>query len=638
MNDKSLVGESIIGMGGPPRALNTFALWRYLLILAVVVIATIYALPNFYQPDYALQIRLQASDAVLDANVPQQVSALLEAADIEQKGGEFEGTNYVVRVLNDADQLRAQAVLNEGLHSDQSDKRYVIALNRAPTTPEWLVNIGAKPMSYGLDLFGGVHFLLQVDMQKAIADRMQSEQANFKTMFREHEPRLRYIGNDWVDGTRIRVGFREATDRDLARRALQAQYNDFTYVEREVDGNPGLFVSLTDVKIREIEDDAISQNRQSLKKRVNELGVSEPQVQRLGRSRIVVDLPGMQDSTRAKDILNKFANLEFRVVADSRARKSQTETYPYEGRDVTIERRNIVTGDRVINAQQSYDPDSGMPQVSITLDSVGGSLMNAVTGKNIGNQMAILFKELIPVERKVVNSEDERTFTTREEKKLISVATIQAALGYRFRITGLGLGEARDLALLLRAGALKVPMYIVEERTVGASLGDDNIRAGAQSFVLGLVLVLIFMLIYYRLFGLAANIALVANVTLLVAIMSVLGATLTLPGIAGIVLTIGMAVDANVLIFSRIKEELKNSSPQQAIHAGFDRAFLTILDANVTTFLVAIVLLAFGSGPVKGFAITLAIGIVTSMFTAILGTRALVNLMYGGRTVKKLSI
>ncbi|MBV1906592.1 MAG: protein translocase subunit SecD, partial [Pseudomonadales bacterium] len=447
MNDKSLVGESLIGLpNGRPRGLNSFALWRYLLILAVVIIGTIYALPNFYQPDPALQIRMEASDASVSAELGPRIAAMLKTADIPIKGAEIAGSNYQVRLVNIQDQLKAKAVLSEGLLSENLDDRYVIALNRAPTTPQWLVNLGAKPMSYGLDLSGGVHFLLQVDMEKAVSDRMESEEANFRTIFREHEPRLRYVGRDWVDGTRLRIGFRDAADRDMARTALQAQYGEFTIVARDVDDNPGLLVTLSDQKIREIEDDAISQNRQSIKKRVNELGVSEPQVQRLGRSRIVVDLPGVQDSAAAKRILNKFANLEFRMVAAADARASQTETYPYEGRDVVIARRNIVTGDRVINAQQSYDQDSGLPQVSITLDSVGGSMMNAVTGKNIGNKMAILFKELIPREsvRVKENGEKEKFFFTDEIKRLINVATVQSALGFRFRITGLGLGEARD--------------------------------------------------------------------------------------------------------------------------------------------------------------------------------------------------
>jgi len=391
---------------------------------------------------------------------------------------------------------------------------------------------------------------------------------------------------------------------------------------------------------RGLEDYAIDQNLQSLRNRVNELGVSEPLVQRLGRSRIVLDLPGIQDSAEAKKIINKFANLEFRLVATTDVRASETEKFPYEGRDVQLLRRNIVSGDQVINAQQDYDPDSGLPQVSITLDSDGGNKMFDATKDNIGNQMAVLFLEskTRPVTR-VVDGVEVETIVTTETKRLINVATIQAALPHNFRITGLdSLGEARELALLLRAGALAAPMYIVEERTVGAQLGDENIKRGFQSLAVGLGLVAVFMMVYYKFFGVAAVFALTANLLLITAIMSLLGATLTLPGIAGIVLTIGMAVDANVLIFSRIREELRERAPQAAIQAGFDRAFVTILDANITTFFVAIILFTIGSGPVKGFAVTLAIGIVTSMFTAIMGTRALVNLMYGGRKLSSLSI
>ena len=396
---------------------------------------------------------------------------------------------------------------------------------------------------------------------------------------------------------------------------------------------------MVDEYLRELEDAAISQNLQSLRNRVNELGVSEPLVQRLGRERIVLDLPGIQDSAEAKRIINKFANLDFRLVALPGDRASQTETLDYRGAPTTLLRRNIVTGDQVTSASQDYDPETGLPQVSIGLDSDGGQRMNDATKDNVGRSMAIIFIEQKPRTRTItVDGEEVVERYTVEERRLISVATIQSALGYNFRITGLEIGEARDLALLLRSGALAAPMYIVEERTVGASLGEENIERGQQSVVVGFILVMIFMVIYYRGFGLAANLALIANLTLLVAVMSVLGATLTLPGIAGIVLTVGMAVDANVLIFSRIREELKERAPQQAIAAGFDRALLTILDANITTFFVAIILFSIGSGPVKGFAVTLAVGIVTSVFTAIMGTRALVNLMYGGRNLKVLRI
>ena len=367
--------------------------------------------------------------------------------------------------------------------------------------------------------------------------------------------------------------------------------------------------------------------------------MSEPLVQRLGRSRIVLDLPGVQDPAAVKGILNKFANLEFRMVAPPNARASQSERFEYEGAPVNLESRVIVTGNNVANALQEYDPESGLPQVSITLDNDGGIAMNNATKDRVGEPMGVIFKETKFRVRTIEEDGEEKTVREPYEiERVINVATVQSALGFRFRITGLGLQEARDLALLLRAGALAAPMYIVEERTVGASLGEDNISAGQRSVTIGFVLVMIFMLFYYRWFGLAANIALTANLVLLVAIMSVLGATLTLPGIAGIVLTVGMAVDANVLIFSRIREELKQRSPQQAIQAGFDRAVLTILDANITTFFVAIILLSIGSGPVKGFAVTLAVGIATSMFTAVLGTRTLINLMYGGRKLEKLAI
>jgi len=418
----------------------------------------------------------------------------------------------------------------------------------------------------------------------------------------------------------------------LLRGAQLTYAQDYAFDERQVKGYPGVVMTATEDYKRGLEDYAIDQNLQSLRNRVNELGVSEPLVQRLGRSRIVLDLPGIQDSAEAKKIINKFANLEFRLVAGTDVRASETEKFPYEGRDVALQRRNIVSGDQVINAQQDYDPDSGLPQVSIGLDSDGGNKMFDATKGNIGNQMAVLFLESKTRQVKtMVDGVEEITYDTRETKRLINVATIQAALGHNFRITGLdSLGEARELALLLRAGALA--------GTVGAQLGDDNIKRGFQSLAVGLGLVALFMMVYYKFFGVAAVFALTANLLLITAIMSLLGATLTLPGIAGIVLTIGMAVDANVLIFSRIREELRERAPQAAIQAGFDRAFVTILDANITTFFVAIILFTIGSGPVKGFAVTLAIGIVTSMFTAIMGTRALVNLMYGGRKLTSVTI
>lgn len=633
----SSMAERLLGMSsGPARAPNSYPMWRYLMILGIVTLGVIYALPNLFQPDYALQIRSDSADEAMTPMVLSTATAALAEAGIAIRATETNERNLIIRVNSDVDQLRGREVVQTALAATGED--YVVALNLASTTPAWLQAFGAKPMSYGLDLSGGVHFLLEVDMDKAIADRMATEEDNLRRILREN--RLRYVpSRDWVDGKRIDIAFYDEAVRDEARTVIEQEYDEFRILARDVDGRPGLWLTLTELRVREIEQYAVSQNLQSLRNRVDELGVSEPLVQSLGRSRIVVDLPGVQDSADAKRILNKFANLEFRLVARPDARPSETEIFPYEGRDIVLERGNIVTGDRVTNALQEYDPDTGTPQVSINLDGVGGDRMHDVTRDNVGNDMAILFKELRPRTRIVIEDGVEvvKHFSV-EEKRLINVATIRSALGYRFRITGLGLGEARDLALLLRAGALAAPMYIVEERTVGASLGAENIDQGMRSIVIGFSLVLVFMMVYYKGFGLAANVALTVNLVLLIAVMSVLGATLTLPGIAGIVLTVGMAVDANVLIFSRIKEELAERSPQAAIEAGFDRAFLTILDANVTTFFVAIILLAIGTGPVKGFAITLAIGIVTSMFTAILGTRAIVNLVYGGRSLKKLVI
>jgi preprotein translocase subunit SecD len=594
-----------------------------------------YAAPNVFQPDAAVQVRALDGDSTVGAADRAQITSALAQAGIDVVDLEDDGNSLIVRLAQEGAQLGARELIADTVNADSVD--YVVALAQAPTTPQWLQDLGGKPMSLGLDLFGGAHFLLQVNMEDYIAGVVDNSAEGMRDTL--IDGRIRFLPNsNWIAGQTISIGFRDDETREEAKTAL-VDYQDFLVQEREVAGDFILRFTLTEDKIRALEDRAISQNLTSLRNRVNELGVSEPQVQRLGRSRIVVDLPGIQDSARAKEILNKFANLEFRLEALPRARKSQIETYEYEGRMQDIMRRNIVTGNNVQDAQQSYDPETSQPQVSIELDNEGGRKMHASTKNNIGRSMAILFIEQKPRVRQLVrDGETIEEYYTVEERRLISVATIQAALGFSFRITGLGLREAQDLALLLRAGALAAPMYIVEERTVGAQLGDENIRRGWQSVAIGFALVLAFMIFYYRGFGLAANVALTANLTLLVAIMSILGATLTLPGIAGIVLTVGMAVDANVLIFSRIREELKNHPPQMAIQAGFDRALLTITDANVTTFFVAIILLSIGSGPVRGFAVTLAVGIVTSMFTAILVTRALVNLIYGGRKLESIKI
>jgi preprotein translocase subunit SecD len=602
----------------------------------------VYAAPNLFQPDSALQIgtiteiKGTSNIAPIDQALLDAAVAGLRTAGIIVIGADLADDSAIIRVDSDEAQLRGRDIVN-GIVNPAGEDGYVVALTSASTTPQWLEDLGGKPLSLGLDLSGGVHFLLQVDMEKYLGDRMLSNQEAIRDLFVKE--RIRYVGRDWVDGTQMEIRFQSESGREAARTAIEDNFDEFELLDRDQDNQPALRLTVLDEKIRELEDLAISQNLQSLRNRVNELGVSEPLVQRLGRSRILLDLPGVQDSARAKEIINKFANLEFRMVAPPNTRASQIERYSYEGSPVDLEKALIVTGNQVSNALQEYDPESGLPQVSITLDNDGGRRMNEATKERVGESMAILFKELKVRSRTVIEDGEERLEPyTVEYKRLISVATVQSALGFRFRITGLALGEARDLALLLRAGALAAPMYIVEERTVGASLGEDNIEAGRRSIVIGFVAVLLFMLVYYRWFGFAANVALTMNLILLIAIMSVLGATLTLPGMAGIVLTVGMAVDANVLIFSRIKEELLEHPPQLAIQMGFDRALLTILDANITTFFVAIILLSIGSGPVKGFAVTLAVGIVTSMFTAILGTRAIVNLMYGRRKLEKLAI
>lgn len=648
MAGDDLVGESLIRpAGGGYKAPNTFSIGRYILVAFIVALGALYALPNLYPPDYALQIRPDNPELTTTQELLEEARQVLTDGGVNVIGTEVADGSGLIRLESNPAQLTGQALLRGALNPDleaTGEGDYIVALNRAPTTPQWLRDIGGKPISLGLDLSGGVHFLLQVDMDTFLEKRGTITAATLSDLLFDNKIRAQVSNrrSPWAKGTTISIPFRSEEQRSEAMPLLKDPNNlqGYTFDERQVKGFPGVILTATEDYKRGLEDYAIDQNLQSLRNRVNELGVSEPLVQRLGRSRIVLDLPGIQDSAEAKKIINKFANLEFRLVATTDVRSSETEKFPYDGRDVPLLRQNIVSGDQVINAQQDYDPDSGLPQVSITLDSDGGKKMFDATKNNIGNQMAVLFLESKTRQvKKMVEGVEETSLVTTETKRLINVATIQAALPHNFRITGLdSLGEARELALLLRAGALAAPMYIVEERTVGAQLGDENIKRGFQSLAVGLGLVALFMMVYYKLFGVAAVFALTANLLLITAIMSLLGATLTLPGIAGIVLTIGMAVDANVLIFSRIREELRERAPQAAIQAGFDRAFVTILDANITTFFVAIILFTIGSGPVKGFAVTLAIGIVTSMFTAIMGTRALVNLMYGGRKLSSVSI
>ena len=616
--------------------LNRYPLWKNLLILVVLTLGALYAAPNLYPDDYAIQLSGSRSAFEVDQPMMDRTRALLEREGVDVKSMELNKNTGLIR-FNDGDaQLKAKGII-----ADTLGDNYVVALNLAATTPDWLTSMGAGPMKLGLDLRGGVHFLLEVDLPQAVGSKLENYASEIKSRLREDKLRYRTVETR-ADGS-LAVKFTKADTRDQALSVLRKDYQQFLVTDEDANGAFYVVVNLTEAEIRSIEDYALKQNLTTLRNRVNELGVAEPLVQRQGRNRIVVQLPGIQDTAAAKRIIGKTATLEFRLEASPQASKGRTESYTFRsepGRKATLEKDIIIKGDNVSNAASTFD-ENGQPQVSITLDSQGGELMARTTRNAVKRRMAVLFVEhKSRTVKKTVNGELIEQRVPYVEKNIISLATIQSVLGSQFRITGLdGAGESSELALLLRAGALAAPIYFVEERTVGPSLGAQNIELGVTSVQIGFVLVLIFMALYYRVFGLLANVALTLNLVLLVAVMSMLSATLTLPGIAGIVLTVGMAVDANVLIFARIKEELANGlPPQSAINAGFGRAFTTIFDANITTLLAAVILFAMGTGPVKGFAITLSVGIVTSMFTAIVVTRMLVNLTYGGRNVTKLAI
>ena len=617
--------------------MNRYPLWKYLLILFVVSLGVIYALPNLYVPDPAVQVSGQSSATVIDQQLLDQMEQALKDEGIEYFGAESTGESALIRLKDRDQQLPAKRVIQQALGFD-----YVVALNLAPTTPEWLAALGAQPMKLGLDLSGGVHFLLEVNVDEVVGKRMESSVREIRGAMREQKLRYHTVK---LEGATIVSKFRTEEERDEANRILRRDFRDLT---AQLTTERGLYTirsTMSESAIREVEDYALNQNLVTLRNRVNELGVSEPIVQRQGRNRVMVELPGVQDTAEAKRIIGKTANLEFRLEAEEQnvvtAEKFEFLNDKSRLPDAWLERTVVITGDHVSNATASFD-ENGFPQVNITLDSDGGARMHRVSRKNIDRRLGVLFIEYKTRTTYTTNEKGEQVATSERyvEKKIISLATIRSALGKTFRITGLdNPRESSELALLLRAGGLAAPMYFVEERTIGPSLGAENIALGVKSVTIGMTMVLIFMLFYYRVFGIFANVALALNLVIMVAAMSLLGATLTLPGIAGIVLTVGMAVDANVLIFSRIREELANGlPPQSAINAGYDRAFVSILDANLTTLIVAVILYAVGSGPVQGFAVTLSIGILTSMFTAILGTRALVNLVYGGRTINKVWI
>jgi len=619
--------------------MNQYPIWKYVLIITVILTGVLYALPNLYGDDPAVQISPLRGASIDEASVAR-VSELLKGEGISTKSIEQMERAILIRFNNTEDQLQAKDLIDEKM-----GENYVPALNLSPATPDWLTTLNAAPMYLGLDLRGGVHFLMEVDMVAATRQAGERYVSDLRSILRGEKVRYLSIAKT-SSGNSIEIKFRNEADRELANSIIRKEYPRLLLEQEERGGDAFLVVTISDEEMRETKKMALQQNVITLRNRVNELGVAEPVVQQQGENRIVVQLPGIQDTARAKEILGATATLEFRMAVENAdvqaalAGRPPVGTRLYKERDgspILLKKRIIVTGDQIIDAASGIEQQNGSPTVFISLDSKGARKMADTTRDNIGKPMAVVFIEN-KIDVKRVDGELIRTKKKIEE--VINVAVIRDQFSKRFQITGLDSSdEARDLALLLRAGALAAPIEIVEERTVGPSLGQDNIDQGMNSVIVGFIIVMIFMAVWYRVFGLVANIALTVNLVMIVAVLSMLQATLTLPGIAGIVLTVGMAVDANVLIFERIREEIRSgNSPQASINAGYDKALSTIADANITTLIAALVLYTFGSGPIKGFAITLSIGIITSMFTAIMGTRAVINLVYGGRKVKKLSI
>ena len=628
--------------------------WKYVLIVFVLIISTLYALPSLYPDEPAVQISGAKAGTTIDQSILQKAEQILKNDNIVSHDNSFTNNAALIRLGNSTTQLKAQDALRRGLGDN-----YVVALNLAPTTPEWLQKIGAKPMKLGLDLRGGVHFLLEVDMDKALSQRMETSSTDLRRQFRDNNIKFNNLS---LNNNVITVAFANNTDRDSAMSFLRRNSADFTQQALVNADGPIVQLTYTDARRQEIQSYAVNQNLTTLRNRINELGVAEAVVQSEGNNRIVVELPGVQDTAEAKRVLGRTANLEFRLVADQNDQyinnytgkyngqpiPAGTEVFAYQslesGRQLLLQRNRILTGERVQNASSGLSQDSGGAEVNITLDSAGGKLMSDATRRAVGKRMAVLFienKQKISYVTDPTTNVQTEVRTPYTESVVINAATIQQVLGSQFRITGLSSPqEAAELSLMLRSGALAAPMYFVEERVVGPSLGQENIDKGILSTEVGFILVAIWMVVFFRLFGLIANFALVFNLAMILTFMSWIGASLSLPGIAGIVITIAIAVDANVLICERIREEMRwGASPKQAIVAGYDRAYNTIFDSNLTTFIVAFILFALGTGPIKGFAVTLMIGIVCSMFTAITVTRAIVQLIYGKRrNLTKLSM
>ncbi|MGL4936908.1 protein translocase subunit SecD [Shewanella sp.] len=615
--------------------LNKYPMWKNIMVVLIIAIGCFYAVPNLFGEDHAVQV-VATRGAEVTASTQARVNELLASKGIAVKRSELEKGQLLVRVQNAEQQLLAKEVIAESL-----GEKFTVALNLAPATPQWLESMGGSPMKLGLDLRGGVHFLMEVDMGEAIRKMEEAKMADFRSQLREEK--IRYAGIR-INGERIEIKFRDADSLASAERFLKSRSNDMVFTNASRGEDFTLQAVMSETYLKQVKEEALQQNITTIRNRVNELGVSEPVVQRQGAERIIVELPGVQDTARAKEILGATASIEFHMVDDkadpsaAQAGRVPAGSQVYqrrEGGPVVLKKEVMLTGDHITGAQPSFDQYS-RPQVSINLDAKGGTIFSNVTKDNIGKPMATLFIEYKDSGERNADG----TVKMLKIEEVISVATIQARLGRNFVITGLSHGEAQNLALLLRAGALIAPVTIVEERTIGPSLGAENINSGINAMLWSMGAVVLFMIIYYRAFGLIANIALTMNLVMIVGVMSMIpGAVLTLPGIAGMVLTIGMAVDGNVLIYERIRDELRaGRSVQQAIQEGYANAFSSIADANITTFITALILFAVGTGAVKGFAVTLMIGIATSMFTAIVGTRAIVNAIWGGKRVQTLSI
>lgn len=617
---------------------NKYPAWKYILIIVVTILGFVYALPNIYGEDPAIQIKVNTTGVAVDDAVKDRVSNTLKTNDINVKAMALENNIIMIRFPNTDAQLKAQDVIKAEL-----GPKYTVAINIAPATPTWLESIGAAPMKYGLDLRGGVHFMLEVDIDGVIARR---EQGIIKSIAQElRDQRLRYAGIKQVKDQGVFIRFRNPADRDTAMSILKRNFPNLIVTRKDANGAFTLRAQISPAELNNIRQYTIEQTMSILRNRVNELGVGDAVVQSQGANRVAVDLPGIQDAAHAQQILGGTATLEFRMVDqvnDPRTAAAGmvpvgSKLYSYQGRPTLLKNQVILSGDAITSAVAAYDQQTGQPSVNIQLGGGNDALFSRTTRQNVGKLMAIVYVET-KANNEIIDGKVVRT--NKKIERVISVATIQSALGTNFQITGLSdPNESRNLALLLRAGALPAAIYPVEERTVGPSLGMENIRRGMISLEVGMGIILLIMVLYYRLFGLIADIALLMNLILLVACLSIIGSTLTLPGIAGIVLTVGMAVDANVLIYERIREELRNGiTPHAAIYAGYERAFATIVDANVTTLIVAVVLFAIGTGPVKGFAVVLAIGLMTSMLTSITFTRAIVNQIYKHKSIKRLSI